>query len=300
MTARPGDGSAPVGSTVIDGEGSEQPATAAARPADTADRPSRSVVDVRIDVLTYTSACETIARWAEAGESRYVAAASVNNIATASRDPGFLAVMNRSDLTTSDGMPLVWALRLLGAPEAERVCGRELTDRLCRLAASRQIPVGFYGGAPDVLDDLVDAVRRRAPELEVAYAYAPPFRPTTPGEDDAIREEIRASGARILFVGLGAPKQERWIAERVGSVPGVMIGVGAAFDFLAGRLPHAPAWMQRLGLEWLFRLVHEPRRLWKRYVFGNPRFVALFARQLIAKRIVDASHRRATESRMTT
>jgi len=246
-------------------------------------RESRSVVGMRLDVLTYDRADETIAAWAEAGDSRYVCVSAVNNVVVASRDPEFLDAMNGSDMTTPDGMPLAWALRLLGADEATRVCGPVLTGVVCETAARRGIPVGFYGGAPDVLEELTRTLDRRLPELRIAYAYSPPFRALTAEEDAKVVEDIVSSGCRILFVGLGAPKQERWMAERVGALPCVMLGVGAAFDVVAGRSPRAPELLQRMGLEWAYRLVHEPRRLWRRYLLGNPRFVALFARQLVAR-----------------
>jgi len=246
-------------------------------------RESRSVVGMRLDVLTYERADETIMAWAEARDSRYVCVSAVNNVVVASRDPEFLAAMNGSDMTTPDGMPLAWALRLLGADEAPRVCGPVLTTVVCETAARRGIPVGFYGGAPDVLDELTRTLEQRLPELRIAYAYSPPFRALSDEEDAKVVEDIVSSGCRILFVGLGAPKQERWMAERVGALPCVMLGVGAAFDVVAGRSPRAPEVIQRMGLEWAYRLMHEPRRLWRRYLLGNPRFVALFTRQLVAQ-----------------
>jgi N-acetylglucosaminyldiphosphoundecaprenol N-acetyl-beta-D-mannosaminyltransferase len=242
---------------------------------------ARYVAGMRVDVLTYDLACETIVSWAGAGESRYVCVSAVNNVVLASEDRAFLDAMNGSDLTTPDGTPLMWALRLLGAERAERVCGPVLTPEVCEMAARRGIPVGFYGGAPDVLDELVRTVKARSPELRVSYAYSPPFRPLTEAEEATVLDEIAASGCRILFVGLGAPKQERWMAERVEALPCVLLGVGAAFDVVAGRSPRAPTTLQRLGLEWVYRLVHEPRRLWRRYLLGNPRFLWLFGRQLV-------------------
>ena len=151
-------------------------------------------------------------------------------------------------------------------------------------AARAGIPVGFYGGAPDVLDKLVVVARERFPGLRIVYAWSPPFRPISPAEDTAIVEEINRSGARILFVGLGCPKQDRWMAAHHSRVNAVMLGVGAAFDFLAGNKAQAPRWMQDRGLEWVFRLASEPRRLWWRYLWHNPRFVVLFALQLLRHR----------------
>ena len=246
---------------------------------------SRRILGTRLDALTYGAARERILAWARRGESRYVCVAAVNNVMTGYGDPAFRRVHNEADLVTTDGVPLVWGLRLLGLPHAERVYGPELMPRICEAAARDGVPVGLFGGSPAVLDHLVKRLRARFPDLDIAYVHSPPFRPLTEAEDREVVREIRESGARILFVGIGCPKQERWMARHRPDVPAVMIGVGAAFDFLADRKPKAPAWMQRSGLEWLFRLVTEPRRLWRRYVFQNPRFLALFAAQLIRTRL---------------
>jgi N-acetylglucosaminyldiphosphoundecaprenol N-acetyl-beta-D-mannosaminyltransferase len=189
--------------------------------------------------------------------------------------------MNQSDLSTPDGMPLVWTLRRLGYPRQERVYGPELTMRLIDRAEQENIPVGFYGSTQETLERLLDVLNQRNPELKVTYTYSPPFRELTAGEDEAIVREINASGARILFVGLGCPKQERWMAGQKGRVQAVMLGVGAAFDFLAGVKSQAPRWMQKNGLEWVYRLTHEPRRLWRRYFYHNPRYIFLVTRQLL-------------------
>ncbi len=210
-----------------------------------------------------------------------VCCASVNNVMQAREAAAFGELMNAADLVTPDGMPLVWGLRRLGVPAAGRVYGPELMRRLLRAAAAARLPVGFYGASEAVLERLRGAVQQRHPELLIGYHYAPPFRPLAPEEDARITEAIRASGIRILFVGLSTPKQERWMAAHRGRVPAVMLGVGAAFDFLAGTKPQAPGWMQRAGLEWLFRLATEPRRLAPRYLKQNPKFMILFARQLL-------------------
>jgi len=185
---------------------------------------------------------------------------------------------------TPDGMPLVWALRLLGCKRATRVYGPDLTPIVLARAAAEGLPVGFYGGSPGVLDKFVLLMKARFPELQIAYAYSPPFRALTPTEDQQIVQDISRSGVRILFVAIGNPAQELWMAAHRPRVNAVMIGVGAAFDFLTGAKRQAPRWMMGIGLEWLFRLATEPRRLWKRYLKHNPRFVVLFALQLIRSR----------------
>jgi N-acetylglucosaminyldiphosphoundecaprenol N-acetyl-beta-D-mannosaminyltransferase len=189
--------------------------------------------------------------------------------------------MNAADLVTPDGMPLVWGLRLLGHRCASRVYGPDLMPLALEMAASNGFRVGLYGGSPDALNRLRRVASNRFPNLEVSYAYSPPFRPLTADEDERIVDEINGSGATILFIGLSTPKQEYWMAEHKGRIPAVMIGVGAAFDFLAGAKRQAPRWMMRIGMEWFFRLLTEPRRLWKRYLKHNPRFVVLFALQLL-------------------
>jgi N-acetylglucosaminyldiphosphoundecaprenol N-acetyl-beta-D-mannosaminyltransferase len=246
---------------------------------------SRHILGMRVDGTSYGDAGDRIVEWARSGSSRSVCAAAVNEVMTARDDPSFRALMNDADLVTPDGMPLVWALRALGVSSASRVYGPDLTPLLCSRAASEGLPVGFFGSTPAVLDKLISNVSERFPGLHVAYRASPPFRETSEVEDDRIAREINASGVRILFVGLGCPKQDVWMARQRGKVEAVMVGVGAAFDFLAGSKPQAPAILQRLGLEWLFRLVTEPRRLWKRYLRQNPRFVVLFAGQLLADRI---------------
>ncbi|HXN45442.1 MAG TPA: WecB/TagA/CpsF family glycosyltransferase [Bryobacteraceae bacterium] len=241
---------------------------------------SRSILGMRADATSYPAASSQVLAWARARESRYVAVATVNNVMEAYDSPVFRAIMNAADLVTPDGMPLVWGLRLLGIRTAARVYGPDLTPCLLKAAARERIPVGFYGATDAVLERLLRTVRSCYPSLRVAYAWAPPFRALSPEEDLAVTARINDSGARILFVGLSTPKQERWMAAHRGRVEAVMLGVGAAFDFLAGTKRQAPRWMMRAGLEWLFRLASEPRRLALRYLKHNPRFLVLFLTQL--------------------
>jgi len=196
-------------------------------------------------------------------------------------DPGFQRLVNGAELVTADGMPLVFGLRALGVRGASRVYGPALLGLVCRRAERAGLAVGFYGGRPEVLEELVRRTRARFPRLRIAFFASPPFRALDPEEERAAIEAVEASGAQILFVGLGCPNQERWMARHREALSCVLVGVGAAFDFLAGALPQAPAGLQRAGLEWLFRLACEPRRLWRRYLLGNPRFALHFARQLL-------------------
>lgn len=242
---------------------------------------TRRVLGMLVHATSYAQATERILAWAGAAESRYVSAASVNNVMEAHDSRDFGRIMDQADLVTPDGMPLVWGLRLLGARGARRVYGPQLTEHVLGAAEREGIPVGLYGSTPAVLGRLLAVLRSRWPRLKAPYSFAPPFHPLTESEDAAVVGAIRDSGARILLIGLSTPKQERWMAAHRGRVPAVMLGVGAAFDFLAGVKPQAPAWMQNSGLEWLFRLGIEPRRLFWRYLKHNPRFAALFAWQLL-------------------
>jgi N-acetylglucosaminyldiphosphoundecaprenol N-acetyl-beta-D-mannosaminyltransferase len=244
----------------------------------------RYVLGMRVDATTYPDATERVLTWARAGESRYVCVATVHMVMEAYHSSEFRQIVNRADLVTPDGMPLVWGLQRLGLRHATRVYGPDLTPCLLERAAAEGIRVGFYGGASHALERLVGVLSQQIPGLRVAFVKSPPFRSPTPDEDAADVREINQSETRILFVGLGCPKQERWLAEHVGRVRAVMLGVGAAFDFLAGTKSQAPRWMQRSGLEWLFRLCTEPRRLWRRYLILGPRFVGLFGLQLFGLR----------------
>jgi len=245
---------------------------------------STSILGMQVHATTYAESTQTVCNWAEQGEARHVCVANVHMVMEAWDDPGFRAIVNAADLVTPDGMPLVWVLRRKGHALKDRVYGPTLTRWVVAEAANRGIPVGFLGGAPEVLEALVRNLRVEFPELSVAFQHSPPFRPLTADEDRALVQEVNVSGARILFVGLGCPKQERWMAAHAAGtehpVQAVMLGVGAAFDFHAGMLRQAPAWMQARGLEWLFRLAVEPRRLWKRYLKHNPRFAVLAVREL--------------------
>lgn len=243
---------------------------------------------MRVDATDYPSATRTILAWSQEGRGRYVCVANVHMTMEAWDDPSFRAVVNGADLVTPDGVPLVWTLRRLGVPDATRVYGPTLMLHVCRAAELTGVPIGLHGGRPEVLDALVERLRQLFPALVVAYAVAPPFTASDAAEREH-REAIAASGARILFVALGCPKQERWMARQAPDLDLVQIGVGAAFDFHAGALRQAPAWLQRAGLEWAFRLAMEPRRLAGRYLRHNPRFALHVLRQLRRERSGRAS-----------
>jgi len=264
-------------------DGRARPAVASAdRPGGSRDPAcgSRYVLGMRVDGTSYRETAEAIADLVSAGDGGAVCVSTVHMVMEAFDDPEFQRIVNSADRVTPDGVPLVWALRLLGIENATRVYGPSLLPIVCDLARERDLSVGFYGGSPGVLDELVRRIWQRFPGLDVSFAFSPPFRNLSAEEDQKLIEGIEESKTDILFVGLGCPRQERWIAEHRSSLSCVMVGVGAAFDFHAGHKAQAPAWIQAAGLEWLFRLCCEPRRLWRRYLYHNPRFLLHFVRQL--------------------
>ncbi|MEN9252672.1 MAG: WecB/TagA/CpsF family glycosyltransferase [Thermostichales cyanobacterium BF3_bins_165] len=242
---------------------------------------ARVVVGTRVDATSYAQAVAQIAAWVEQGRSAYVVAANVHVLMTAWWHPEFRPVLAAADLVTPDGMPLVWALKLLGIPGATRVYGPDLMLALCEHCAREGIPIYLYGSTEMVLARLQENLTKRFPGLWVVGSQAPPFRPLTPGEESQAQEQIRASGAKVIFIGLGCPKQEQLMARWRGAIPGVMVGVGAAFNFHSGTVPQAPRWLMGLGLEWLYRWWQEPR-LWRRYLLNNPLFLILCGAQILA------------------
>ena len=221
-----------------------------------------------------------------AGARGYVTAAAVNLVMCAHDDPQVRAAVLGATLAVPDGMPLVWALHALGHGGATRVYGPDLMAAFCARAARTGIPVYLYGGrTPEALVLLEERLRERFAGLQIAGGFSPPFRELTADEQERVVEEIDSSGAAVVWVGTGQPKQEKWMLHMRSrlSAP-LLVGVGAAFDFHAGLVSQAPPWMQRNGLEWVYRLAREPRRLWRRYARYNPRFVAAFAGQYMRHR----------------
>lgn len=262
-------------------QGLAKPGEHDAKPASMPAFASRRILGMRVDCATYETAADAILALAREGRGGSVCVATVHMVMEAHDDPAFARAVERTRLATSDGMPLVWALKALGLPDAERVYGPTLMPRVCERAARAGLRVGLYGGSPDVLADLQHALLRDHPGLEIPFAHSPPYRPLEAHEDREVVEAIEDAGVDVLFVGLGCPKQERWMADHEDALSCVSVGVGAAFDFIAGRKSQAPPFLQRAGLEWLYRLACEPRRLWRRYLYNNPRFVAGFLAQWI-------------------
>jgi N-acetylglucosaminyldiphosphoundecaprenol N-acetyl-beta-D-mannosaminyltransferase len=228
--------------------------------------PRVNILGVQISAVNMDQALGTIGGWLKRREPNYVCVTPAHVIMDCHWNPELRGLFNHSGLTTPDGMSIVWLLRWKGFREIGRVYGADLMLEACRLSLERGWRHFFYGGAEGTADQLADRLTARFPGLQIAGTYAPPFRPSTNAEDREVADRINASRADIVWVGISSPKQERWMADHKGrfSAP-VLIGVGAAFDFLSGRKPQAPRWIQRAGMEWLFRLATEPRRLWRRY-----------------------------------
>jgi N-acetylglucosaminyldiphosphoundecaprenol N-acetyl-beta-D-mannosaminyltransferase len=244
------------------------------------------VLGTRLAVSDYGQVVDWMEAMVAARARGYMTAAAVNLVMSAREDPETDAAVQGATLAVPDGQPLVWALRALGHGEAARVYGPDLMLAFCARAEQRGIPIYLYGGrTPEALALLEGRLRERFPGLRIAGGYSPPFRDLDEDEERSIAARIDASGAAVVWVGTGQPKQEKWMLRMrpLLSAP-LLVGVGAAFDFHAGLVSQAPAWMQRAGLEWLYRLSREPRRLWRRYLRYNPRFLVGFARQYASGR----------------
>lgn len=231
-----------------------------------------SLVGGRVTALSFQEHVDLLALWARARESRVVCVANVHMMVEAARDSEFAGVVDRADVVSPDGMPLVWLMRQSGVPAQERVAGMDLLPALCARAAGDGTPVFFLGSTPGILEAIRRRLERELPAVKIAGMESPPFRPLTREEDAKLTQRIVASGAAFVFVSLGCPRQERWMDVHRHQIGAVMVGLGAAFAVYAGIEPRAPRWMQRAGLEWLYRLRREPHRLWRRYLFTNVSF----------------------------
>jgi N-acetylglucosaminyldiphosphoundecaprenol N-acetyl-beta-D-mannosaminyltransferase len=261
------------------------PARAAAATPD--GPPAVAVLGVPLALTDYEHTLDWMDEAVAADERGYVCVAATHTVMACQEDAELRAAVLDADFTVPDGQPLVWALRLLGHPLPDRVYGPTLMDAACARAARTGRRFYLYGGRNHgALAELARQLRLRHPGLQIVGGHVPPFRELTADEEAAVAADIARSRADVVWVGIGVPKQEKWMAHmRPRLSAPVLVGVGAAFDFHAGLIPQAPAAMQRLGLEWLFRLAQEPRRLWRRYLRYNPRFVAGFARQYARHRL---------------
>lgn len=277
-----------------------------------ANRQTAPVLNVPIDIISWNTALLTLNTWANNHESRYVCICNVHSVVTATQNAAFGAVVKNADMATPDGAPVAWLMRKLGAKNQQRINGPDLMWKYCEQSQNNAVlmqnaanlqnnhqpdncqldnhekatsnhnngSMFFYGSTEATLATLQIKLLASFPDLNIAGAISPPFRTLSPAEDAAIIAQINHSGAGIVWVSLGCPKQELWMATHRGSINAVMVGVGAAFDYHAGTIKRAPKWMQHNGLEWLHRLVSEPKRLWKRYLVTNTLFVIGVVKQL--------------------
>ncbi len=244
-------------------------------------RTTSEVLGTPIDVVTWDAAITRIAGWAAAHKSTSVCFCNVHSVVTAQSDPALAQALADADLAAPDGAPVAWLMRRQGHPEQGRVSGPDLMWRYFSHAQGSEQSVFLYGSSDATLTALCQRMRTEFPQLRIAGAYSPPFRPLSAQEDEDIVQMINHSGANTVWVGLGCPKQEIWMHQQKGRIQAVMLGVGAAFDFNAGLISRAPAWMRHTGLEWLHRLGSEPGRLWRRYLSTNTAFIVAVARQLL-------------------
>jgi N-acetylglucosaminyldiphosphoundecaprenol N-acetyl-beta-D-mannosaminyltransferase len=244
-----------------------------------------NILGVGVSAINMEQALNAIERWIVQRQPHYVCVTGVHGIVESQGNNSLRRVHNAAGLVTPDGMPLVWLARFHGRNHVERVYGPDLMLALCDRSISKGYKHFLYGGAESVPERLANSLKQRYPELQIVGSYSPPFRPLTNEEDKQTVQAINEANPDVVWIGLSTPKQERWMAEHIGRLTApVLIGVGAAFDFHSGLKRQAPRWMQRSGLEWLFRLATEPRRLWRRYLVNNPLFTLLVLQQALRVR----------------
>ena len=244
--------------------------------------PRGNILGVGVSAINMSQALQIIAGWMDDHTPRYVCVTPAHAVMECYRQPQLRSIYNNSGLTTPDGMSIVWLLKLLGFSHVDRVYGPDIMLEVCRSSQDSGYKHYFYGAAPGVADQLAENLLKKFPGLKIVGVESPPFRELTDAENQEMMKRIRSASPDIVWVGIGSPRQEKWMSEHLKEldVP-VLIGVGAAFDFLSGNKPQAPRWIQRSGMEWFYRLLSEPRRLWKRYVLSYPRFIVLVVLQML-------------------
>lgn len=245
------------------------------------------VLSAPLDVISWPCAIQNLVHWGIARKSRIVLICNVHMSVTASNDSSFLRIMESADMVTPDGAPVAFVMRRAGFLSQERINGPDLMWHYLAEAEYLGLVVFFYGGQEETLNRLRYAMLTTYPNLKIGGMISPPFRDLTPEEDADFVNQINSANTAVLFVGLGCPKQEKWMAAHKGAVQAVMVGVGAAFDYHAGTIKRAPLWMQRCGLEWFHRLCSEPRRLWKRYLVTNTLFIIGMAKSGFKAKHID-------------
>jgi N-acetylglucosaminyldiphosphoundecaprenol N-acetyl-beta-D-mannosaminyltransferase len=250
---------------------------------------SKTVINIPVTALPYPEQINTMTKWATCNLSKVVCIANVHMLVEAHSDRQFSSVLRHADLVTPDGMPLVWMLRFLGAVHQDRVAGVDVLEGLCKQALENDIGVYFVGSQASILNKMRLKLERNYPGLRIAGMAPLPFRPLSEAEDQALVQSLNQSGAGLVFVSLGCPKQEKWMSEHKEKVSAVMVGLGGAFPVYAGIHRRAPKLFRQAGLEWLYRLTQEPKRLWKRYATTIPVFLWLVAKQILTE-LNNSSH----------
>ena len=244
--------------------------------------PRARVVSLGITPITFSAVKEAIIKSAHQGESRTACFPNAHMVVEAQQKPELARAVNNSDWVLADGVPLLWAIKRLYGHTQERVAGMDMMPALLEQAVTEQIPVLFYGSTTERLEHAAAVCRQRYPGLQIVGLISPPFRPLTPAEEEAEVQQIIQSGARLVFVALGCPKQELWMGRMRGRIPAVMLGIGGALPILTGEHKRAPAWIRQMGMEWAFRLALEPRRLFRRYATTNALYVWHLGKQLLS------------------
>lgn len=238
------------------------------------------VVSLSVNVCDSRSITERVAELVLAGKGGYICFSTVHMVMESYDNAEYAKKVNAANMVIPDGMPLVWMQKLQGRKDARRTRANDMMIELCSVAESRGWSVGFYGASQKVIDEIKERATTDFPQMKVAYAFSPPFRPLSEDEESEIKDKITAALPDLIFVGLGCPKQENWMSKNSPDLKPIMFGVGASFDFFAGNVKESPRWIGNLGLEWLYRLWQEPRRLWYRYLILNPRFILQAVLQL--------------------
>ena len=241
----------------------------------------QTVVSMRVDAASFQTVSSLVLTWIDDPKGRYVCVSNVHMCMECLDNPAFAEVVNNADLVVPDGKPIALALRLLGQVQVEQMRGADLTAEILKYANFKNAVIGFYGGTEMALARIRENLNRDYPGIKIGCMISPPFRALTEVELADDRKLINDSGTQLLFVGLGCPKQERWMAANVKHLNATLVGVGAVFDFLSGEKPMASEWIRAMGMEWFFRLISEPQRLWKRYATTNPKFIWYFGKQYI-------------------
>lgn len=243
------------------------------------------VISSPITAAPFDTQIKTMLSWASKRVSKVVCVANVHMVMEAYWHSNLSSVLKSADLVTPDGMPLVWMMKLMGAHDQNRVAGMDILMSLCKLAPQQNVSIFFLGSQASILENMRTKLEQEFPDLQIAGMEPLPFRPLTPEEDEAVIQKINESGAGLVLVSLGCPKQEYWMNQHKGKIQAVMIGLGGAFPVLAGIHKWAPLWVRNLGLEWFYRLIQEPRRLWSRYGKTIPPFVWLALKQLLNSKL---------------